>query len=471
MNLERAEPADGVFEIHLEDFLKLNKQTRVALTEEFRSQLFGLAREAKGGWEALSRYLTRVLGRNISGASLGKWEAGKRYIKRRNMWIDTPAPLDVVVALSEMLGKNNEKHCLREIEKHVLFLKGQGNSYRVWLPHFPISLGNLHTAATIGHVLHDGHLEKQRLRVVYCNKEPENLLHYKRSIKNMFSAQKVEFAEVNDKDGTIRVSCPNIVGYFLVLLGIQPGNKLKTNATPPSSLVNCEKEALGGYLRALSTDEASVKPASNGSGGCIKVELASRSLTEPSKLIRADWEIFRKIGISPGSIHLSTARLTKRGEISARWLFIITGRKNFEIFKEKIGFVSMRKKDKLDWILKRYRYPTDYVLLEENFRIKLFQNAIECFKGIHNYCVWLGHKLGRKVTPTSIYDWANGRFPSPLDAIAATVELLGEKLGVKSSLAEVYTNIVKYKSSRNSEATLSQQELTSLLGKLGFKIP
>jgi hypothetical protein len=255
-----------------------------------------------------------------------------------------PAPLDVVVALSEMLGGNNEKLGLREIEKHVLFLKGQGNSYRVWSPRFPISLGHPHTAAVIGHVLHDGYLEKQRLRVIYCNKEPENLLRYKRSIKGMLGAQKVEFAEIKDKDGTARLSCPNIVGYLLVLLGVQPGNKLKINAAPPPSLVNCKKGALEGYLRALSTDEASVRPANNGSGGCIKVELASRSPTKPSKLIRVDWEIFRKAGISSGPIHLSTVRLTKRGEISARWLFIITGRKNFEIFKEKVGFVSTRKK-------------------------------------------------------------------------------------------------------------------------------
>ena len=458
-------------EIHLKDLLKLNKQTRVTLVEEFRCRLFRLAKEAKGGWEALSRYLTRILGRNISGASLGKWEAGKRHIKSRNTWIDAPAPLDVVVTLSEMLGKDNEKLCSRETEKHVLFLKGQGNSYRVWYPRFPISLRNPHTATVIGHVLHDGHLEKQRLRVVYCNKEPENLLHYKRSIEGMLGAQKVEFAEINDKDGTVRLSCPNVVGYFLVLLGIRPGNKLKTNAAPPPGLMRCEKETLEGYLRALSTDEASIRPASNGSGGCIKIELASRNPTEPSKLICVDWEIFRKIGIKPGPIHLSTIRLTKHGEISARWLFIITGRKNFEIFKEKIGFVSTRKKDKLDWILKRYRYPADYVSLEENFRTRLFQNAIKFFEGIHNYCAWLEHRLDRKITPTSIHDWINGRFPSPLDVIAATVELLSEKLGVKSSLAEVYANIVQYKCSRNSEATLSQQELTSLLGKLGFKIP
>jgi hypothetical protein len=78
-----------MFEVHLEDLLKLNKQTRVAFTEEVRSQLFRLAREAKGGWEALSRYLTGVLGRNISGANLGKWEAGRRYIGDRKTWIDT----------------------------------------------------------------------------------------------------------------------------------------------------------------------------------------------------------------------------------------------------------------------------------------------------------------------------------------------------------------------------------------------
>ena len=465
-----AEPVYGMFEVHLEDLLKLNKRTRVALAEEFRSRLFESAREAKGGWEALSKYLTGLLGRNISGASLGRWEAGKRYIKSRNTWIDAPAPLDVVVALSEMFSEDNKKLGLREIEKHVLFLKGQGNSYRVWLPRFPISLGNSHTAAVIGHVLHDGHLEEQRLRVVYCNKELENLIHYKRSVEGMLGARKVEFGEINDKDGTVRLSCPNLVGYFLVLLGIQPGNKLKINAAPPPSLVNCKREVIEGYLRALSTDEASVRPASNGSGGCIKIELASRSSAKPSKLIQADREIFKKVGINPGQVHLSTVRLTKRGEISARWLFIITGRKNFEIFEERVGFVLTRKKDKLNQILKRYRYPTDYLMLRNNFRTKLFQNAVRCSGGIYHYCAWLEHKLGRKISLASMRDWIGGRFPSPLDVVAATLEMLNEKLGAGLSLADVYPNIVLYKPDRNSETTLSREGLTCLFEKLGFKI-
>jgi hypothetical protein len=462
---------DATFEIHLEDLLKLRKQTRIALVEEYRSQLFESARDAKGGWEALSRYLTRVLGRKISGASLGKWRMGRRHIKNKNTWIDAPAPLDVVVALSEMLGEGNEKFSTREIEKHVLFLKGQGKSYRVSRPTFPISLANSYTAAVIGHVLHDGHLEKQRLRVVYCNKDLENLLHYKRSIKGMLGAQKVEFGEINDKEGTTRLSCPNIVGYFLVLFGVRPGNKLETGVAPPCSLIKCEREVLAAYLRALSTDEASIRPASSGSGGCIKIELASRNPAEPPELIRADWEIFRKIRINPGPIHLTKIRLTKHGEISASWLFIITGRKNFEIFKEKVGFVSTRKRNKLDEILKRYRYPTDYVLLKGNFRTKLFQDAIKCSGGIQNYCTWLKHKLSRKVTLASVHDWANGRFPSPLDAIVATVELLKGRLGTKLSLKDVYSNIIQYKPDRNSEATLSQQGLAGLVEKLGFQIP
>jgi len=440
----------------------------VLLEHKYRVQFFDSARKIIGDWDSLSRCVNGVLGSKISGWNLSIWRKGKQYSRYKGMWVDAPAPLEVIATLSETLVKHDKKFSFGEIEKHVLFLQSHGNSTPIWHPRFPISLRNPHTAAVIGHVLHDGHLEKRNLRVVYCNKERENISHFKRSVEVMLGT-KIKFGEVSDKDGNIVVYCPNILGYFLVLFGLQPGNKVENNVAPPLGLMKCQESLLRSYLRALATDEASPHLVSD-FGGRIWVGLASRSRTKPSKLIKADWEMFRRIGIKAGPIRLARVRLTKHGEVSAQWFFVIWGRKNFEIFKRKIGFVSKRKRDILDKILNRYRFSTDYVMFQENFRKELFQHAIDYVGGVDNYCLWLASKFGRRIRPATVYDWISGRHSLPLEVAIATMELLNEKVGAKFSPAEVYTNLIIYRPYNNSKEAISQGEFTGLVGRLGFKI-
>lgn len=459
----------GLSQIHLQDLLQLKKQVRVLLADRCRKQLFEEARNTEGSWEALSRHLSQILNRNISGWSLAQWKKGNRYLKYRKTRIDTPAPLDVITSLSERLSKRNSKYSLRKIEREIIFLKGQGDTYRVWHPSLPISLENPYTGAVIGHVLHDGHFEKQRLRVVYSNSELENLLHYKKSIQGMLGTKNVGFGEIRGKDGTVRVSCPNIVGYLLSLFGLRPGNKLKVDPSPPE-LSDYSKTVIRSYLQALSDDDASPNPASCGSGGCIKIELASRDPAKPSRLIKADRRFFRKIGINPGPIHLSKIRHTKRGEVSARWLFIISGRNNLELFQRKVGFITECKREKLRKILEHYRYSSHYVLLQEDFRVKLFQKAIEIMGGIDSYCSWLESELGRKVSLSSVRDWMCGRYSTPLKVIAATSNWLNEKAEADYSAMDVYSNIILYRPDRNSKKVISLEKLTILLNNLGLEI-
>jgi hypothetical protein len=172
---------------------------------------------------------------------------------------------------------------------------------------------------------------------VYCNEDPENINHFTKSVQKMLGTTKVEFGVTKNKDGLIRVACPTVVGRILLLFGLQPGNKVKNDVVPPNALLYCKEETIRAYLRALATDEASIRPYA------IRVKLASRSLVEPSKLLGFNWKLFKKIGIQPRQIRLTDKRTTRQGDVHAHWQFLICGKENLWAFREKVGFISRQR--------------------------------------------------------------------------------------------------------------------------------
>lgn len=434
------------------------------LTPDYHINLFETAREAIGSWKDLAKYLTIILDRKIFVQHFKRWRTGKQKCKKGI--VDSFVPLDIIIALSGMLSKKNPKFGYSEIKKHLLCIRNKKGRYHIWFPRFPISLDNPSVAAVVGHVLHDGWVGKE-FQTTYYGIEPENIAHFKESVPKMFGGR-VEFYE-KVVNGVTRVMCPTVVGYLLVFLGIRPGNKVKNDVSPPDWLFSCKKETIQAYLRAFVSDEASVKVPGNG-GGSIRVKLASRNNARPSKLIQANWKLLKMVGINPAPLRLELTRATKHGEIRTYWRIIIQGRKNFEIFRDKIGFEPKHKQVRLTRILTGYRYPSDYVSLRDDFRMNFFKSAFKLVGGITSYNCWLESKLKRKIHLASIYDWYAGRYSVPLEVVGATAVLLNSK-SIKCSLVDIRANIIGYRPNRNHlERTISRQTLADVLEKLGFKI-
>lgn len=444
-------------EIHLWDFLKLGKPIYVSLNHKYQADLFESAKKVAGGWKNLAKYLTKFLERKIFVQHFKRWRTGKQ--KCKHGVVNSFTPLDVIGALSDLLSEKNLRFDHVEIERRLLSIGNKKGTRRIWYPRLPVSLQNPSVGAVIGHILHDGCLGKE-FRPVYYGFEVENITNFKKNVRKMFGSR-VEFYEKHIA-GVTRIACPTIVGYFLALIGVHPGNKVKNNVSPPSWLFSCKKEVIRAYLQASVSDEASVKVSGNG-GGCIRMKLASGSTAQPSKLIQADWELLKIIGVSPTSIYPVSSRITKKGEVRASWEFRIHGRENFKIFKEEIGFLPKHKQARLMKILASYRYPSDYVSLREGFRSEFFESAFKLKEGISNYRHWLESKLQRKIHLASIYDWYAGRYSVPLEVIGATAALLNSKK-VKYSLADIRANILRYKPSHNHQwRTISQQTLSNIL--------
>jgi len=446
----------GKCEVHLRHLLKFDNRVRVLLIPNYWTNLFDSARRKVGGWKRLVQHLTEVLGRKVSLSSLIRWRSGKQYSKHQHVLIDAFVPLDVAFAVASIVSRENE------IEKYVIGIKGHGRAYCIWSPRFPISILNPHTAAVVGHILHDGYLQEQTLLTVYCNKDPENIAHFVKSVQGMLGTAEIEFGVTKNKDGLTRVACPTIVGRVLLLLELQPGNKVKNDAGAPNALLGCRGGVIRAYLRALATDEANIGPYA------IRVKLASRSLVKPSKLLEFDWKLFKKIGIRPRPIHLADERTTKQGDVHSHWQFFICGKENLWAFREKVGFVSRKKRNMLNRILKGYR-PGGYIMLREDFRVSMIKSAAKIMKGTRNYRRWLESKLERKISQSTLRAWFKGYSAMPLEAIIATIELLNYKtLGY--GFNDIYSNIIYWKANHKSVKIRSGGRLTSALKTLGFEI-
>lgn len=373
-------------------------------------------------------------------------------------------PLDVVVALSNILSKENSKFDHIEIERHLLSIGNKKGTRRIRHPRFPISLQNPSIAAVVGHILHDGYLSKE-FRPVYYGREPENISHFKENVQEMFNC-KIEFSE-KVVNGYPRVTCPTVLGYLLAFLGIPRGNKVKNDVFPPPWLITCGEKSIRAYLRAFIADEANIMKRRR--GGYIRVKLASNDTTRPSKLLLANWGLFKMIEIAPSRIRFVSSRKTKKGEIRASWEFFIRSKRNLEIFNEKIGFIQKTKQAKLDEILRNYYY-SEHVFLRDGFRRSFFNNAFHLMGGINKYRKWLELKLGRRVHFASIRNWVTGRHSAPLDVIGATAMLLNSR-ELKCSLIDLCSNIMHYTPSHNAKVPVSLQMLSYDLESLGFKVP
>lgn len=423
--------------IHLEDLLKAEKKIWVRLEDKFREDLFNKAIKETKSLCGLSKLLNREFGIKCN-STIYSWYKGKRPNKDNTKTIDHGTPLRILKFIASLA-----KTPMTEIEKHIDFIKGDGPANRVLNPKFPITLDEA-TASVISHTLHDGYLEPKKLGVVYSNKEKENLEHFKQSVVKMFNASKVEFGEIESKGG-IRVDAPNIVGCVLVCFGLQPGNKLKNDATVPEALLNCRKEiVITSYLGVVIADDGCVVKQSKQVGGYVSVQLNGLHQYKPSNLLVHDKIMFDKLGIHASKPRLGGEKETKKGEKRYKWYFRIMGQRNL-LNLQKMGIPLTRKQQLLNQIVNSYTYFQDAILLENKFRMKLFANVIEKFGAIVNLNQFLTRVLKRNISEGSIHDWRKGRYHCPVDVVICLVKLCD------ISSVNVAKNIKSYKPYRISK--------------------
>jgi len=426
-------------ELHLEDLLKVKKKTWVRLEDKIRIELFEKVLKKTRSLRKFAKLLKKEL--NIKGAysNIYKWYKGKRPNKDNTKVISHGIPLHVLKFLSNFTGVS-----MSEIEKHVDFIKGDGPANKVFNPKFPIVL-NEATASVISHTLHDGYLEPGKLRVVYSNKEKENLEHFKESVIKMFNASKVEFGEILDLDGVTRIDVPNIVGYVLFCFSLKPGNKIENDTKIPYAILNAENiDVISAFLGVLIGDEGNVQPNRN-CGGEIHIGLNGAKENKPPSLLVGDHSLFNKIGVSSNNIHLQKKIITKKGKIHYRWYFLISGQRNLITLAENVRIPTARKQQDLENILSSYEKLYDSILLNDKFRLELFNKVLQ---KINNSTFELSSLLCNtfswNVSEASINDWKKGRYHCPIEVVVVLMKM------INLSLNKLLKNVSTYKPLKNS---------------------
>ena len=146
------------------------------------------------------------------------------------------------------------------------------------------------------------------------------------------------FQKENRKDQTYHISFPAITGVILTtLFGPLEGDMKHV----PEVILKSSKKSKSLFLRALFDDEGST-PSSN----CIRLEMANKGIIEAME------KMIREFGIKPGEIREIDDPNSKK----IKYNFHISGFYDLRTFSKKIDFDHLEKKEKLNFLLKKYRH-------------------------------------------------------------------------------------------------------------------
>jgi len=197
-------------------------------------------------------------------------------------------------------------------------------------------------ARCIARISGDGYLYYRYIR--YSNKCPELIREFKEDMVSEFGG--INFTEGISNSGTpfVQVHGKNLIKKFTNYLEDYRSTSIKI----PNEIKQGSKRLKSVYLRALYDDE-----------GCATLRLNNntkewkRNLTLCSNSIMLLKEVE---GILVSTFKIKTNKIIRnKNAIKDRcYVLAITGKDNFNKFKEKIGFLSPRKRKRLEMIIISY---------------------------------------------------------------------------------------------------------------------
>lgn len=283
----------------------------VYLENDFRDEIFRKAREKTGSWMNIARYL-KVRDSNISGYRNGKFGISLGLCHR----------------LSKLLGNR-----LSDFESRVTLI-GSHSKIGIKNPKFPFNFNTPAGARFVMAILCDGKFS-QDLRPTYYNFDPTLRSEVMLAAREIFGD--IRISEL-PKYGMLRF--PKIVGYALLKVGINPGDKTRTDPTIPSFIKYGDQNVCKSAVGQIIADEGSVDSKFK------KVKISfCKDVTESSVLSKSNytqnWEIYspnllkdsitllKRLEIRASLPRIGRIRITKGGRIKIDWIISISGYKNF----------------------------------------------------------------------------------------------------------------------------------------------
>lgn len=258
-------------------------------------------------------------------------------------------PIEKVSKMVELSGTS-----WNEVQENILGIKPSMAGKEVFI-RFPISLGK-ELGSIMGHILGDGSIDKRYLQVFYSNNDKSLLEEFSRDMNKVFGVYpRIWMQRTSTFHGKTRwdkrlreinqlkpkrncgLFYPTICGVLLNNLfhdfAIGKDKKL------PSFLKKTNKEFKSALIRAFFDDEGTVGNKN------LRLFQDRKDILEDFRSLLKEFEIY------PGEIKTYLKREKDR------FYFDIHKKSNLKKFRDRIGFTSPKKRNKLDkiCIIKNYK--------------------------------------------------------------------------------------------------------------------
>lgn len=303
--------------VSLEDF---PDNTFVYLEEKYRKRLFKSAYNLTGSLDKLSKTI------KVSPSRLSFWYAGEQKDYKRNKIGLQFIPLSKLKLISELLvNDNNEEFSMGKIEKNtVMYRMRAGNPIRN--PNFPIK-ESPELTRLLFHLLGDGYCGNKSNSAGYKNTCPELLEEFKNDLK--------VFGNVPIYEQKDSIKFPRLIAG--IIKDLYQVNPMTFESRISDKIMKLPKRYLYQGIKAFADDEATVCSSS------IRFTSANPILLKGIK------EILGHLNLKDDEIKWRYSERATYGKIY--YLEI----KNMELFYKKVSFTHPKKKNLLEFNVKRKR--------------------------------------------------------------------------------------------------------------------
>lgn len=268
-------------------------------------------------------------------------------IKYFNLWDAknrTVISLTILTKLSKFLINNRFKgYSLKNIEKHVIYIKGGFTSERVYVK-FPINLKTKEGIRIISHLYHDGGIGEKNRQPHYTNQsldEVQEFLSDSKKLFGNFNRKITKHINLHSKKEYYKVDLPTVIGDLFISIGYKSGDKTRQNASIFGFLKELEdKTLIKVYLSKAFNDDGFV---GNRQIGIIQACLSNNKEEKVSNVLLLDKLFLNKMGIKVNGPILKR-RYKNRYGICNIHILSVYSRKNIQRFFENIRLISHKNK-------------------------------------------------------------------------------------------------------------------------------
>jgi len=262
--------------------------------------------------------------------------------------------------ISFLYIKNNFDFNHSNLSKNIVWIGCRASGKGIINPKIPFNFNNVSGMTLISAILHDGGITRYpTVYPLYRNYEKVLLDTVAKSAEAVVGG--VEITTYPSK-----LNFPKILGLILVKgTGMCAGPKTISNQQIPEFIITSSDELKAAFLRQAFDDDGSIYIRKYDHGGreinivnTVDVSYLDFNLRKnikksnlmrySSNTIQQTKTILESLGINSKEILFKREYKTRKGEIKHTWKLSITYKKDFKIFREKIGFLILRKQRKLD---------------------------------------------------------------------------------------------------------------------------